>query len=91
MLPDHCDCQASSQLAESPHSLLEEPRRYFWAPDSQRLVAGRTVADGGLAIDNIAVDVVLDHVMRGIPPIVEDLRPEDMSANPPDGFVALLA
>ena len=43
------------------------------APDSQRLIASWTITYGGLPIDYIAVDVMLDHVMGGIPPIIKNL------------------
>jgi hypothetical protein len=33
----------------------------------------------------------LDHVVRVVPPIVEDLGSKDMSTNPPYGFIALVS
>jgi len=70
--------------------LIKEPLRHFWTPDSQRLIAGGTITNRSLLIDDVAVDVVLNHVMRSVPPIVEDLRSEDVSPDAPDGLVALL-
>lgn len=70
--------------------LVKKPRRHLRAPDSQRLVASRAVTDRRLVVNNIPVNVVLDHIVGGIPPVVEDLRPEDMPADAPDGVVALL-
>lgn len=77
--------------ASQKTSLLEEPCWYFWAPNSQRLIASWTIADRGLLIDDVAINIVLDHVVGGIPPIVEDLRAEDMSTDAPDRIVTLLA
>lgn len=43
-----------------------------------------------LHIDQVPISVMLDHVPGRVPPIIKNLAPQYMPANPPNGFVVFL-
>lgn len=71
-------------------NLLQEPSRNFWSPNSQRLITRRTISNGCLIIHQISIRIVLNHITGSIPPIIKDLRTENVSADTPNRLVAFV-
>lgn len=58
-------------------------------PDGERLRAGKDLAGGRVAVDEVAVGIVLDHEIVGHENVVKHLGAEDVTADAPRGAVAL--
>lgn len=43
-----------------------------------------------MLIDQIAIGIMLNHITSGIPPVIEDLRAQDMPTDSPDRLIPLL-
>lgn len=69
--------------------LLQEGLGNLGSPNGQGLVARGQNTNRGILIDEIAVGVMFNHVACWIPPIVENLGSQNMSAHAPDGLIAL--
>jgi hypothetical protein len=71
-------------------ALFQKPRWDFGAPDCQRFVSRWTIPDRCLVIDQIAIGIMLNHISSRIPPVVKDLRSEDVPAHTPDRLILLV-
>lgn len=70
--------------------LCQESRWHIRPPYSQTLVTSRPVTDGRFTVYQVSISIVLNHVPVRIPPVVEDLRSQNVSPHAPDRLVALL-
>lgn len=70
--------------------LLQKRSRDLWSPHSQRVRARLHIRNWGILINEVAIRVVLHNITSGIPPVVKDLRAQDMSAHAPGQLVPLL-
>lgn len=79
----------TSTTATTSTALLQKLLWHLGAPDGETFMTGRAVAHGGVGVDEITIGVMLDHETVDVPPVVEDLAAEDMSADAPDRGVGL--
>ena len=70
--------------------LLQEPLRHFRSPNSQALVARSPIPNRRALIHNISISIMLNHIARSIPPVIEDLASQDMPPNTPHTLIALI-
>ena len=50
----------------------------------------RQPSDRGSIIDQISIRIMLNHVARCVPPVVEDLAAQDVASHAPDALVTLV-
>lgn len=78
------------KTSSKDETLLQEPSWNLRPPNSQRLIPSGAVANRGLIIHQISIRIVLDHVAGSIPPVIKDLRPENMPTDTPHRLVVLV-
>lgn len=70
--------------------LLQKRSWDLWSPHGQRVRARLHIPNWSILINEVAIRVVLHNITGGIPPVVEDLRAQDMSAHAPGQLIPLL-
>ena len=76
-------------LACQPN-LLQKPLRDVWSPDGKIFRRRWQKGYRGFVVNQIAISVMLYHITCRVPPIVEDLGAQHMSAHPPYGCISFL-
>lgn len=69
---------------------LKKPRRNFRPPNRQRFIPCRTVSNRRLAVYQVAICVMLNHVIIWVPPVVKNLRAQNVPTNAPYRPITLL-
>ena len=85
-----CYYSGKNRLKSLPKSLVQKLLRHLRTPDRQSFMSGGSVSQWRFFVDEVTICIMLNHVARRVPPVIEDLRAEDMPANAPDGLVVLL-
>src|SRR5271154_2208248 len=72
------------------HKSIQKLLRYLRTPDRQPLVSSRPIPQRRVLINQVPIRIMFHHISRRIPPVVEYLTSEDMSAYTPNRLVLLL-
>lgn len=80
----------TSKSTTNRPGLLQKRSWDLWSPHSQRVRARLHVPNWGILINEVAIRVVLHNITGGIPPVVKDLRAQDMSAHTPSQLIPFL-
>ena len=71
-------------------TLFQKPRWDFRSPNSEGLVPRWAISNRCLVINEISIRVMLDHIPSSVPPVIKDLRAQNVSANAPHRLIILV-
>jgi hypothetical protein len=80
----------SDDLHSEAHKSIQKFPRHLRSPDRKSFMSRRSVPQWSVLVDQVSICIMLNHIPRGVPPVVEYLASEDMSTDAPNRLIALL-